>query len=229
MKYLLPIIFLFLTACSSPSKSQSPFEAWQEAAQSNIRLLPKYGGVAKSPEQKAADDDLIKEYLGIFKTHRAASEGLIKLGFDYYYQNNIQVAMYRFNQAWLLDPGNENVFWGYGAVYSVLGARQQALNMYNEGLAMNPKNSQLLTDKATVYLAEYQDNTVKKDLETAIRLFKSSYDIDPKNQNTLYKLSVCYFTQNNCAEAKRYYDECKLLGGKPITKGYADEIAKRCK
>jgi tetratricopeptide (TPR) repeat protein len=136
--------------------------------------------------------------------------------------------MYRFNQAWLLDSTNADVYWGYGGVYYTLGDTQSALKQYNEGLLIDRQNSKILTDKATVYLTLYEAKSDKDQLIKAIDLFNDSYTIDPKNQNTLYKLSVAYFYQGDCANAKKYYNECKALGGKNITPAYATALRKKC-
>ena len=51
----------------------------------------------------------------------AASDYLIKLGFNYMYKRDLKTAMYRFNQAYLLDSTNSDIYWGYGAIYMTLG------------------------------------------------------------------------------------------------------------
>ena len=39
-----------------------------------------------------------------------------------------------------------------------------------------------------------------------------SIAVDPKDPNTTYKLSVCYWIKDDCDNAWKYYDECKKLG-----------------
>ncbi|MDB5014790.1 MAG: hypothetical protein JWQ25_2992, partial [Daejeonella sp.] len=90
-------------------------------------------------------------------------------------------------------------------------------------------SSNLLTDKATVYMTRYMNGNNDKDYNLALTLFKKSYAIDPKNQNTLFKISACYFIKKDCDNAWKYYNECKKLGGQPITKEYTDALTQGCK
>ena len=208
---------------------QITYEYWKEIAKDEIRLLPKYGNAVKTKEQKEADQQLIKTYLAQEGTNRRASELLVKIGFDYLYRKDLKTAMYRFNQAWILDPRNENVFWGFGAIYFIFQDFENTLKQYEEGLLINPGSSNILTDKATVYMTKFQAKNNQNDLNLAFDLFNKSYTIDPKNQNTLFKYSVCCLLKNDCKNARKYYNECKLLGGKPITKEYTNALNQACK
>jgi tetratricopeptide (TPR) repeat protein len=205
------------------------YEQWKKDAKSDIRLLPKFGNAVKNEAQNAADQELIEEYTKQEGTRQKGSEVLVNLGFHYYYQGDIKTAMYRFNQAWLLDPENENALWGFASVYFALGNLSYALEELNEGLKLNPKSTKILTDIATIHMALFQNTNDEREFGKAINLFKQSYAIDPKNQNTVYKLSGAYLMKNDCNKALKYYNECKSLGGKPITKEYVDAIAVGCK
>lgn len=210
-----------------PDKIDS-YEDWKKEAQTNIRLNPKFGNAVKTESQKEADQQLIDDYVKQQGNHHKGSEILIKLGFDNLYKGDVRTAMYRFNQAWLLEPKNENVFWGYSAVYFTLGDHEKAMVQLNEGLILNPNSSNLLTDKATIYYAKFPVSNNPKDLTIAIDLLNQSYKIDPENQNTLFKLSVVYFMEKDCENALKYYNECKILGGKPITKEFTEAIQGLC-
>ena len=136
--------------------------------------------------------------------------------------------MYRFNQAWLLNPENENAFWGFGAIYLSFGDIDNALAQYDEGLGMNPKSTNLLTDKATAYMYKFQQELLPADMDRAITLLLQSYAIDKTNQNTLFKLSACYFFKDDCANTLKYLKECEALGGQPITDEYREAVKSKC-
>lgn len=227
MKYLLTFTFILISTFLFGQ--QISYTSWKEEARTNIRLLPKYGNVPKTKEQKQADEELIKSYLEKEGSPRKASELLIRTGYDYLYRGDTKTAMYRFNQAWLLDPKNDNVYWGFGAVYLMFQDYEAAMRQYDEGLRINPKSSNILTDKATIYLTKYQSGNSKDDLSKAIGLFEQSYSVDPKNQNTLFKVSASYFMKGDCDKAWKYYSECKILGGKPITPEYTAALSSSCK
>lgn len=224
------LLTIIITLTSFLGYGQSAtYMMWKMEAQNNLRLLPKYGNIEKTEEQKAADQEFIKTTLQTEGTKEKASEHLVQLGFSYLGKRDFKTAMYRFNQAWLLNPHNENAFWGFGGVYFSFSDFENAIKQYDEGLLLNPKSSNILTDKATVYMTKFNQEQDPKDLALAIDLFKASYEIDPKNQNTLFKLSVCYFLKADCENARKFYEQCKLLGGKPLTKEYTEALDKACK
>lgn len=245
MKNLFTLAIMLFIANSGFAQQMNLVE-WNELAKTNFRLLPKYGHVPKTPEQKKADNKFIEATIQQeqFKGDTlAASNHMIGLGFNYLYRGDLKTAMYRFNQAYLLDSLNSEIYWGYGAIYMALGDYGKARLQYEEGLSQNPNNTHLLTDFGTYYLAQYfatinmpANEIIKNPKEQAATLLDSSliylnksYQIDSKDQNTVFKLSTSYYYQGNCENAWKFYDECKALGGKPITESYTKDLKKKCK
>ncbi|UKT64494.1 tetratricopeptide repeat protein [Pedobacter mucosus] len=223
---IITIAILISVSCYGQSTTYS---TWKKEAQNDAKLLPKYGNKEKTQEQKEADEELIKIAIQSDETREKASDHHVQLGFNYLGRQDFKTAMNRFNQAWLLNPKNENVFWGFGGVYFSFNDFENAIKQYDDGLLLNPRSTNILTDKATIFLTKFNQENSFSDLAIAIGLFETSYGIDPKNQNTLFKLSVCYFLKSDCENAKKFYKECMALGGKPITKEYTDALEETCK
>ena len=206
-------------------------EQWDEEAKTNIRLVPKYGHVAKSAEQLKADSEFISTALRQDTTNRKASNHLIMLGFRYLLRD-VRTAMYRFNQAYLLDSTNSDIYWGYGAVYMTIGEYANAEKQYLEGLAADPKNSRILTDYGTYFFAQWVlmpgVSEMNSKLDSAIFYMMKSYQLNNKDENTTFKLSSCYLYKGDCDSAWKFYDECKALGGHPITEDYTNTLSQQC-
>ena len=209
-------------------------DEWDKQATTNKRLLPKYGNLPKTEEEKKADLDFIKTVLEKDSTNRKASDHMIRLGFSYLYRD-IKTAMYRFNQAYLLDSTNTDIYWGFGGVYMTLGDYGKAEKQYSEGLSINPKNTHLLTDYGTYFMAQYYglqpvaEKDASRNLDSAISYMNRSYQLDPIDPNTTFKLSICFWNKNDCDNAWKFYDKCKALGGQPITEDYTNDLKKKCK
>ena len=77
-------------------------------------------------------------------------------------------------------------------------------------------------------MAIFENKGNAEDLNIAIGFFNKSYNIDPLNQNTLFKLSAAYYYKKDCKNAWRFYNECMKLGGKPVTQDYTDALKKMC-
>jgi tetratricopeptide (TPR) repeat protein len=237
MKQILIFMMVSLTY-SSYGQEQMTYKKWIEEAKTNIRLSPKYGHQQKTDEQKEIDQQFINETIQNekFKGDRtAASNYMISLGFKYLSRADIKTAMYRFNQAYLLDSLNTDIYWGFGAVYFNLGDYEKAKLQCKEGLTLKPTNTHLLTDLGSYHMTQYNflPSVEKKNgllhLDSAISYMKNSYKLDPQDQNTLFKLSACSYLKSDCANAWKYYNECKILGGAPITEQYTAELKKKCK
>lgn len=226
MKYI--FILLSILIFQSSFAQQMSYKEWQEQAKTEIRLLPEYGNVTKTQGQIEADQKLIEAEVKQEGTHRKASDHLITLGFNNLYSGDLKSAMYRFNQAWLLDPKNANVFWGYGAIYFTFNDTEQALKQYAKGLTLDPYSSNILTDKASIYMSIFANKGSSDYLNKAIDLFNKSYNIDPSNQNTSFKLSAAYYYKRDCVNAQKFYNFCMKLGGQPITQEYTDALKKMC-
>jgi tetratricopeptide (TPR) repeat protein len=226
MKYIF-LAFISLITLSSLGQ-QITYQQWQEEAKTNINLLPEYGNAQKTKEQVDVDNEFINSTLKIDTTHRKASDHLVRLGFIYFYRGDLETAMKRFNQAWLLDNTNANAYWGFGAIYMTFGDQQSALKQYDKGLAINPQSTNILTDKATIYMVNFEKGGSADNVTKALELFNKSYSIDAANQNTLFKLSICYFLNSDCTNAMKYYDACKKLGGQPITQDYTNALMQKC-
>jgi tetratricopeptide (TPR) repeat protein len=231
---------MFLSVCSNGQERNSSsadivtpnnkitYDDWKEEAKLDVRLSPKFGNVVKNEAQKEADQELINDYTKQEGTAQKGSELLVKLGFNYLYKGDPKTAMYRFNQAWLLNPKNENALWGFAVVYFNFGDFDNALKQLNEGLKLNPKSSNILTDLGTIHCVLFQAHNDQKQLIQALDFFNQSYAVDPGNQNTLFKLSAVYLMKKDCSNALKYYNECKALGGKPLTDEYVEAIEKSC-
>ena len=126
-----------------------------------IDQVPMYGGMDRSAylELKIGDEKLIADTVTHYGSRRKASMAFVNTGFTYYKSDDLANAMRRFNQAWLLDPDNPEVYWGFA---SVLYDRQkfcQGLNMVELGLAKGPIQPGFLPDAALLYTGCGRENT----------------------------------------------------------------------
>jgi tetratricopeptide (TPR) repeat protein len=83
-----------------------------------IDQVPMYGGMDRQsiPELKKADDAFIQSTSSMYGGRERAAKEWVDGAFGYFRQQNLELAMRRFNQAWLLDPKNPEVYWGFGAI-----------------------------------------------------------------------------------------------------------------
>jgi tetratricopeptide (TPR) repeat protein len=104
----------------------------------DINTLPMYGHVKKCKEQLDSDKDFLTQCDKEFKNRKEAAQFHVDKGWEYFYKNQFETAMKRFNQAWLLDSLNADIFWGYG---NILGMKnrdfKQSLVFLEQSLKIN--------------------------------------------------------------------------------------------
>jgi len=210
------------------------YPEWQMQSARDMRLMPRFGGREKNAEQKASDKDFVAQTLAVEPDRQKSSEHLAHLGFQLLAEGNMVHAMYRFNQAYLLDPKQPEVFRGYGAFYMALDRSTDAGQEYANGLALDSTNVPLMVDFSAAFLAEqHQLETTypeKADrlLEAAIRLLDRARSFDPKNAEAAFKLSVCHAVKGECSAAWRYHDMAKSLGSRSTTPEFEAQLQLDC-
>lgn len=116
--------FLFLCLISSILIfAQNPnYENWKNLSKENINLQPEYGNTVKTQEQIQIDNEFTEDILRHYKTKEAGSSEMVNLGMYYLYsKGDFETAMKRFNQAYLLNKNNPDVYYGYGP-FSLISA-----------------------------------------------------------------------------------------------------------
>ena len=118
------------------------------AQKTRIDEAPMYGGMDRSaiPELKAADDKLIADTTQQWGSREKASLAFADQGFRFYARDQLDMAMRRFNQAWLLDPNNPHAYWGFGAVLHDQDRMCDAMSHYEKALSFNHYISGLYPD-----------------------------------------------------------------------------------
>lgn len=229
---------LILSIISFYSFAQSEnYNSWTEMAEKDVSLQPEYGNVERTEKQKESDIKFRKEILDHYKGDTiASSKKMSDLGFTYLYdKRDFVTAMRRFNQAHMLNPENSNAYYGFGTIYFNLGAMDKAREQYDKGLEIDPKHSAMLTDYGTTYLGDYYNSIEKGQnnsteiLEKSHALLLKSYEVNKKDSNTIYKLSIVKMYLGGCKEAKSLLKKAKKMKNPNVTESYEKELEQKCK
>ena len=196
-RYVRHIIFFsaaFLISCVPKQSSDK------------VNLLPMFGEIKKSAEQLEIDKDFIAECDKHFKDRNEATQYHVDKGWECFYQNDLNTAMKRFNQAWLLDSLNADVYWGFGNILGNQQKYQESLRYFEKSLSLNPENPQVWYCSATSYgqlFFQTKDVTL---LNKAIDNLKQSVSLDPTNALAYGQLTACYSCFNQKDSARKYLE-----------------------
>jgi tetratricopeptide (TPR) repeat protein len=168
----------------------------------NINLLPKYGSVEKTPDQKAIDTQFLKGIDDTYKGDRKkAAMEIAQGGWQFVSQGNLDNAMIRFNQAWLADSKNGLSVWGMGVVLATSGQFERCLPYFKEAESLVSGDIGFAVDYAKILGiagAELKNASYTND---AFGRFAKIYAQQPDNTLNLQNWSITLFYADNFKEA----------------------------
>ena len=211
--FLLVVALLCGCATSLPTQQSVP-----------IDQLPMYGGMDRSaiPELKAADEKLIADTTMHYGSREKAGAAFVNNGFSYYQNDDHANAMRRFNQAWLLDQNNPQVYWGFSSVLHDQEKYCEAMKMIDRALSLNPPKTQgLYPDAGRVFtLCAVSDGTLSSDtkvelLERSEFLYLEAEKFEPNKAYLYESLASAYFWRGQYGKAWAMIAKSHAAGGKP--------------
>jgi tetratricopeptide (TPR) repeat protein len=142
-RHVVFLLALLLAGCAGFREDRPP---------QSIDQVPMYGGMDRQsiPVLKKADDAFIESTSSAFGGRERAAQRWIDYGFRLYRQGNLEIAMRRFNQAWLLDPKNPEVYWGFASVQHDRGLMFGAYNMAMRAYQLGFRDPGFLADLGRV-------------------------------------------------------------------------------
>lgn len=186
-----------------------------------IDEVPMYGGIDRSkvPELKAGDEKFMSELVTQFGSRERASALWVTQGYKFYKQDQLGMAMRRFNQAWLLDPKNPEVYAGFGSVLHDQGKNCGAMKMMEKALTLNPPIFQgIYPDAARIItLCAVSDATLSPEAKTDLiarseTLYKKAEEVEPDKRYIYSSWATAYYWRGQYSEAWRMVAKARALG-----------------
>ena len=170
--FLTALFFLFISCYGQPCPE-------------GINRLPMYGNIKKCKEQLDADKEFLKICDQTYSSRSEASKAYVQMAWDYAYKNDKDTAIKRFNQAWLLDSLNADVYWGFGIIVAVDGKQEESIEMFKKSLELNPENSDVWYCLAISYNNMYSTTQNSQYKEEMFKCLDRSLKLNPNNYNAI--------------------------------------------
>ncbi len=121
-------------------------------AQLETRPTPMWEGIEKTADDIANDQKLVDEALRLSNGDRnEAATQMVQLGWQQIVEGNPNEAIRRFNQAWLVNPLDGFIFWGYGVATHIRGDELKNVERwFGEARKIIKENPRLLADHGRV-------------------------------------------------------------------------------
>lgn len=209
ISYILKNTFLFSTIlllnCSS--KQDCP---------EGINLLPMYGEVQKCDAQIKSDNQFLADCDNEFKNRKEASQKYIEKAWGCFYNNDENTAMKRFNQAWLLDNDNPEIYWGFGNLMGMRKETKQSIPLFKKSLQLNPNNAKVYESLAISYGQLFYETKRIEYLDLTINTLKSAIKLEPNNAKYYGSLTSAYSYLIQKDSLKKYIKITDKLDAKMI-------------
>lgn len=100
--------------------------------------------------------------------------------------------MKRFNQAWLLDKDNAEMYWGIGNLMGMRHEIKQSIPLFEKSIKLNPINAKVYESMSTSYGQLFYETKKIEYRDLTIKSLKSAIKPDPNNANYYGSLSSAY-------------------------------------
>lgn len=195
MKSKLTYSFLLFFLCSCSSSPDCP---------KDLNLIPMYGHAQKCAEQIKADKDFIAQCDKIFPVKDSAAKYYRQKGWEFFSKGDYNVAMKRFNESWLLDSNNANVYWGFADILGAEKELDRSITFFNRALTIDTSNEALWKDASVSYLNDFFNKKDKKYFQTGIHCLKKAIEISPDDTMAYRELTIAYSYTISKDSAKKY-------------------------
>lgn len=201
--YAVAILLLFGCASTPPSQ--------------RIDNVPMYGqpGILRPDFLRQADEQFIREATAGFGERGKASDIWWAQGEEFFAQNNMDFAMRRYNQSWLLNPSNFKAYWGFARVLLERNDIEAALMNLETAISLCKDNFQrpaLLTDAGSAYSkkADRLALDARRDLfRKADSFFEQALKVDPNYGNAYKRWAMSLHRQERYLESWAKVEEAR--------------------
>ncbi|NVN91357.1 MAG: hypothetical protein HXX11_12250 [Desulfuromonadales bacterium] len=177
-----------------------------------IDNIPMYGQpqIERPEFLKKADEVFIKQATSGFGSREAASKAWHAQAEKFMREGNMDYAMRRYNQSWLLNPDNYQPYWGFARFVAEQNKLDDAIAYLEKSKNLCDDNYQkvaLLADAGSIY--SYKADSIPHDrlderaryFTLANRNFLESTGLDPKYPDAWLRWSHSLFREGKYAEA----------------------------
>jgi len=212
-----------LTGCATPPGNR-------------IDNVPMYGQPQISRPQilQAADEAFISQAVAGFGSREVASKAWAAQADKYMTEGNLDFAMRRYNQSWLLNPNNYQPYWGFGRVMLEWGKVDESLQHFEKAKRLIDNDFQkvaLLADMATAYSVKANETATPaeraKHFEQANNLYGESVAMDPKYPHSWRSWARSLYFEGRYAEAWDKVHKAKSLGAPPFPPAFLNALAEK--
>lgn len=187
--------------------------------------LPMYGQptIPRPEALKRADEDFVRQAAASLGSREAASKAWNAQAEEFMSKGDLDYAMRRYNQSWLLNPDNYHPYWGFGRVLLERDKLDEAIMYFEKAkqLINDPyQKVALLSDTGVAYLLKAVNfsadraNERARYFNLANQHFMESTKLDSTYTNAWERWADSLYREGKYAEAWEKTKKARLLGAR---------------
>jgi tetratricopeptide (TPR) repeat protein len=186
------------------------FSSCQSQENKVDNTLPMYGEISKSKEHQEIDDEFIQDCLEQFGSVDSSVNVQIDHAWRYFYNDDLETAMKRFNQAWLLNPEFPDSYFGFASLLEMQNKSKEATRYYNLGIEKDKIGNR--TEICYQRIADCKEQL--NDIEGTITAYEKIALVNPNNSFAFKKIGYFQMELGNHQKAIDAYDKAIKLDPK---------------
>lgn len=229
--FLIAICLILTVGCAGKERVVPPHER------------PMYGGET-SAEVTAVDVKRNEAMIRQTGSSEAAVRKTLDEALATYQRGYFELATHRYNQAWLLDSKNPEVFNGFALVLDAQGKEDEALVIYQKCLELNPHHAMTLSrlarqyqNKATRQLVNPApgsdpEKEASRSMNEAMKLYARAAQeakLDVDLSFIYYQWAIALAVKKDYAGAWEKVELSKRYGGQFIEQKFIDALSEDTK
>lgn len=166
-----------------------------------------YGEIEKTKEHQEIDEEFRQTCLEQFGSIDSSVNVQIDHAWRYYYNSELETAMKRFNQAWLLNPEFPDSYFGFASLLETLGKATEAKRFYRIGSEKDANK-----ERAEICYQRIADCKEQlKDIDGTIKAYIEISNLNPTSSFAFKKIGYFQMQSGFSNKAVKAYDNAIAL------------------
>jgi tetratricopeptide (TPR) repeat protein len=178
-----------------------------------INEKPMYGDILPLPEVQKANEEFIARIEKQGGREYGAKQ-MIELAWGYCKKGDLVVAMKRFNQAWLLNPSDPEIYFGLAYIAAKKNNLDESINMNSRAISLDSNYAIAYSNRGIDYLHRGISRNNADDIESAISDFTKAIEINPRDAQNYNDRATCYAMMGEYNKSWSDLDKARELGYK---------------
>ncbi|OIO01985.1 MAG: hypothetical protein AUJ49_06910 [Desulfovibrionaceae bacterium CG1_02_65_16] len=194
--------------------------------------IPFFGGVKKNLAQQEHDKQTVAEAIRRAGSKQNAIDLVMQSGWTKLKSGDARTAIKYFNLAWLIEPKNPDVLWGFGAALNQQRKFEPSLKLFELARQQKPNEAGLLADYAYAWISKgaIGDNGVDQreaSFAKALELLDASQKLNPRNPMLYSNRAMLRYFQARYLDAWREVDKAEALAPGSVDPRFLRDLSAR--